>query len=200
MTTADQGGVIENVGSGLGPGSRENPMLNKLTVLVRLSALAFLLTAATATAEAGDPGMVVVANGGGSIQDALFNTDATSDATFSLSAGYDKHGKLKGHFFFKRVYPGSGVRAVVSTEITDIEINSIGCPWVRMTGMMTHHANWAKKPIRNEKFEVEAWDCDEADGAPDLIWFRITRANDRERPALTLKEPTELAHGNISIH
>jgi hypothetical protein len=156
---------------------------------------------AVATAEAGNPKMVVLAMGGGSIEDALFDTDETSDATFSFFAGIDKHGEYKGHFFFKRVYPGVGVRAVKSTEITFLDVGIDECPWVEMKGVATLHATWVNKPIRGEKFHVIAWDCEGVDDAPDMIWFGEYRTDDilTERPALTLAEPTDLAGGNIMI-
>jgi hypothetical protein len=177
-------------------------MLNKAKLTLSILAALFILVAVVAaTAEAGNRGMVMVATGGGSIRDALFASDQTDDATFSLHVGYDKHGELKGHFFFKRVYPGEGVRAVVSTEITLLEVGFDVCPWVRMEGMMTHHAPWAKKPIRGEYFAVEAWDCEGIDDAPDMIQFWVWRdeVGGDDRPALTLFEPTDLANGNIMI-
>jgi hypothetical protein len=155
--------------------------------------------AAVATkSAAGDRGMVVVAMGGGSLKDALFNnsTSSTGDATFSFFAGYDKHGNFKGHVSFKRLYPGVGVKANVSTEITNLQGGIQGCPWVRMEGIATHHAPWADKPIRNEKFELEAWDCE---GIDDVIWFRAMTEGYSERPALTLYEPTDLTGGNVMI-
>jgi len=175
----------------------------KLTLSV-LAALSIFGAVVAATAEAGNPGMVVVATGGGSIGEALFAGGNTDDATFSLHVGYDKHGELKGHFFFKRVYPGEGVRAIVSTEITDLELafdDDYGCPWVRMEGRMTLHATWVNKPIRDEYFAVEAWDCEGIDGAPDMIWFGVytDKIGGYDRPALTLSGPTDLANGNIMI-
>jgi len=176
-------------------------MLRKLIVIVSFLAVSFLIVGSAAVAEAGDPGMVMVAMGGGSLDDALFDSGNTSDATFSFFAGYDKNGKLKGSFFFKRVYPSQGVRAVVSTEITDIQVGFDGCPWVTMTGKMTLHATWVNKPIRDESFAVKAWDCNGLDDAPDMIWFGVYRDDylTNERPALTLAEPSALEGGNIRI-
>jgi hypothetical protein len=172
----------------------------KLTLSI-LAALSIFVVVVAATAEAGNPGMVVLATGGGAVDEALFASGNTGDATFSLHVGYDKHGELKGHFFLKRVYPGAGVRAVVSTEITDYKLGFDVCPWVRMEGRVTHHANWAKKPIRGEYFAVEAWDCDGIDDLPDMIWFGVYRTEEvnSKRSALTLSELTDLANGNIMI-
>ncbi|MEK6196440.1 MAG: hypothetical protein N2F24_19690 [Deltaproteobacteria bacterium] len=172
----------------------------KLTLAI-LAALSIFVAVVAATAEAGNRGMVVVATGGGSIDEALFASGNAGDATFSLHVGYDKHGELKGHFFLKRVYPGAGVRAVVSTEITHFELGFDVCPWVRMEGRMTLHATWVNKPIRGEYFAVEAWDCEGIDDVPDMIWFGIYRTEevDSARSALTLSDPTELANGNIMI-
>lgn len=178
-------------------------MFNRLVTSLGLAAVCCLAAGAAATAVAGDPGMVVLAMGGGSIRDALFNPYAPieADATFSLYAGYDKHGNFKGHFSFKRVYPGSGVRAVISSEITELEWGFDECPWVRMSGEMTLHATWVNKPIRPEYFTVQAWDCEGVVDLPDMIWFGTYRdeARTNVRPALTLVEPTEISGGSIMI-
>ena len=174
-------------------------MLSRAVTLVSLVVMFFLVAGAPMRAEAGNRGMVVVAMGGGSIEDALFDSNQTGDATFSFFTGYDKRGKLKGSFFFKRVYPGEGVRAVVSTEITYLDWGADECPWVYIEGLMTLHAYWANKPIRGENFAVKAWDCDGIDAVSDMIWFGVYRQDYSERPALTLFEATDLASGNIMI-
>jgi len=168
-----------------------------------LVAASLLAAAAAATATAGEPGMVVLVSGGGAIRDALFNpnTPIESDATFSLHAGYDKDGKLKGHFTFKRVFPGQGVRAVISSEVTELDWGFDECPWVAMSGVITLHATWVSAPIRPEYFTLQAWDCDGVDDAPDRIWFATYRdeALTNMRPALTLAEPAEISGGGITI-
>jgi len=179
-------------------------MFRRQLIVLRLAAMvSLLLVGAAVPAIAGDPGMVVLATGGGSIDDALFNpyVPTEADATFSLHAGYDKNGELKGHFSFKRVYPGVGVRAVISSEITELEWGFDECPWVEMSGVMTLHATWVNKPIRPEYFTVRAWDCEGVDDSRDFIWFATYRDQARTdmRPALTLFEPAELSGGNIMI-
>ncbi|MGD2128168.1 MAG: hypothetical protein PVJ33_16415 [Lysobacterales bacterium] len=178
-------------------------MFNRIVTGLALAATCCLAAGAATTAVAGDPGMVVLAMGGGSIDDALFNPNSpiAAEATFSLHAGYDKHGEFKGHFSFKRVYPGHGVRAVISSEITEMDWGFDECSWVRMSGEMTLHATWVNQPIRPEYFTVEAWDCDGVPGASDMIWFGTYRdeARTNMRPALTLVESAELSGGNIMI-
>lgn len=189
-------------------------MMTRIAAIMTMVTMSFLVAGAAATAEAGNPGMVVLATGGGSIEDAPFNRGgAEDDATFSFHVGYDKHGKLKGSLFYKRVYPGAGVRAVKSTEITYYDVGFDVCPWVEMRGRATVHATWVNKPILGEYFDVIAWDCDGVSDVPDMIWFGEYRSEcaDLEnypeacnwRPALTLFdyfEPTGLAGGNIMIH
>jgi hypothetical protein len=176
-------------------------MMSRLAAMAGLVTVAFLIAWPSATVDAGEPGMIAVAMGGGSLDDALFNstTTPTGDATFSVFIGYDKHGEFKGTFHFKRLYRGEGVRAIISTEITDFEEGFDTCPWARMAGTATLHATWVPKPIRGEKFEVEVWDCDGLE-VPDMIWWQVRRGtNDSERPALTLYEATELTGGNIMV-
>ncbi len=179
-------------------------MLSERTHKTRfLIGASLLALGAAASTTAGDPGTVVLVFGGGVIRDALFNpyTPIEDDATFSLHAGYDKNGDLKGHFSFKRVFPGQGVRAVISSEITELDWGFDECPWVAVSGVMTLHATWTNKPIRPEYFTVQAWDCEGVDDAPDLIWFATYRdeARTNMRPALTLAEPAELSGGSIVI-
>jgi hypothetical protein len=167
--------------------------------------------------------MVVLGMGGGSLKGAVFNNEPTAenpnahygDATFSFFAGFDKRGNLKGSVFFKRLYPGrlyesgrSGTRAVVSTEITALDWGfDDDCPWVRMEGLATFHFTWGSKPVRDHNFAVEVWDCDAVGEGPDVIWFQLRRPDDpgppvvpgTERPAVTLKNDTELTGGNIMI-
>lgn len=179
-------------------------MSSKRLNRARLGVVVTLLAAGVAaSAGAGDSGMVVLAMGGGAIRDALFNPNSPieDDATFSLHAGYDRNGEFKGHFSFKRVFPGQGVRAVISSEITELDWGFDECPWILMSGVMTLHATWVNHPIRPEYFTVQAWDCDGVDDAPDMIWFATYRdeARTNMRPALTLVEPAELTGGSIMI-
>jgi len=179
-------------------------MFSRRLNVLGLAAVASLLVAGTTVpAIAGDPGMVVLAMGGGSIEGALFNPNAPleADATFSLVAGYDNNGRLKGHFAFKRVYPGQGVRAVISSEITELAWGFDECPWLDMSGVMTLHATWVNKPIRPQYFTVRAWDCEGVGDALDMIWFATYRdeAHTNVRPALTLAEPADVSRGNIMI-
>jgi hypothetical protein len=182
-------------------------MLNRLTHMASRAAAFTLLLFAAVPAQAGDPGMVMVAVGGGSVEGAITTTNSpvAFDATFSFHVGYDKHGEFKGSFHFKRVFPGSGVRAVMSTEITDFQsaFDEVAqCPWVRMSGTMTLHKTWGdRKPNRGEYFAVEAWDCEGVEGMSDMIWIGTytDEALTIDRGALTFQYPVDLAAGNIMI-
>lgn len=163
-------------------------------------AVGFLLIAGAVVAG---NGAVPVGAGGGSIRGAFFNSGTEGDATFSFFAGYDKHGESTGSFMMKRVYPGKGVRLVVSTEVTDVEVGSDDvCPYVKMAGRTALHAGWVDYPQeRREYFFLQAWDCDGIEGFEDMVWFGVYRnlgdpAKDpdgdpnsywpNDRPALTL--------------
>lgn len=182
-------------------------MVNRLTVMTSRAALIILLAFAAVSAQAGDPGMVVVAMGGGSVEGAISTTEnpVAFDATFSFHFGYNKYGEFKGSFHFKRVFIGSGVRAVMSTEVTDYERafdDVAGCDWVRLSGTMTLHKTWGdRKPNRGEYFAVEAWDCEGAEGMPDMIWIGTYMDEEllNDRGALTFQDPVDLAAGNIMI-
>jgi len=185
-------------------------MLSRVAVKLYLVAMSFLVAGAAATVQAGDPGMVVLGMGGGSLKDAVFKSSANGDASFSFFAGIDKRGNLKGSVFFKRLYPGrlyesgqSGTRAVVSTEITLVDFGEAPCPWVSMEGLATLHHTWGPKPARGEIFHITVWDCDATGGGPDKIlyehWSQEPLNDDNDRPAITLFEPTELTGGNINI-
>jgi hypothetical protein len=177
-------------------------------------AVLILVTAAGVSVEAGGLGTDVVLMGGGSVEDALLANGQTADATFSIFFGFDKHDNPKGSFFMKRVFPGKGVRAIDSTEITEIDVDLEGdpCPWVEMKGVATLHKNWGnRKPNRNENFHVKAWDCDGIPGHVDRIWFGDWVGSYNWRPALTLYfdeydsnpavtlHPADLASGEIMI-
>ena len=113
-------------------------MLSRIAIILSLAVMSFVVPGAVGTADAGDPGMVVVAMGGGSLQDASFKSGSTGDATFSFMVGFDKHDNLKGSFHMKRVFPAAGgntggVRAIASTEITEWTAGEEPCPWVEMT-------------------------------------------------------------------
>ncbi len=188
-------------------------MLGRIAIILSLAVMSFVVPGAVGTADAGDQGMVVVAMGGGSLQDVSFKSGSTGDATFSFMVGFDKHDNLKGSFHMKRVYPASqsstgGVRAIISTEITGYDYGVDPCPWIEMTGIGMHEANWSRTkppprhPYPDHPFIVRAYDCDGDDELPDMIWFSVMYPypdDDKERPALTLQEDTELTKGNIMV-
>lgn len=178
-----------------------------MKILNVLLAIGFFLAADAAIAG---KGAVPVGAGGGSLKGALFNS-GEGDATFSFFAGYDKYNEPKGSFMVKRVYPGQGVRAVFSTEVSDVESGFDVCPYVIMSGRTALHAWWVEYPQeRREYFVLQAWDCDGIDNLADQVWFGVFRTLDEidDRPSLTLYsphpyldayEPVELTHGNINI-
>ncbi|MBT8053787.1 MAG: hypothetical protein HKN57_08450 [Xanthomonadales bacterium] len=175
--------------------------MNRKVSFSLLTLAAIGLLAFSTPINAGAPGMVVLGNGGGSIEDARLDNEfelRTADFTFSFFAGLNKHGELKGSFHFKKKYPDGGVSVGVSTEITEFEWEpSDECRWVTMDGMMTLHASWAAKPLRGHEFTVTAWDCNDD---TDLIWFQIYRPNGgAERWAMSLFEPADITGGNINI-
>lgn len=156
-------------------------------------------------------GAVPIGAGGGAVRNVMFNNEKEGDATFSFHAGYDRYGEPTGSFMLKRVYPGKGVRAVVSKEITHVETGYDVCPYVKMAGRTTLHAWWVEYPQeRREYFFLQAWDCDGINDLADKVWFGVYRELDPldDRPALTLEstspyegdyQPVELTHGNINI-
>ncbi|MEJ2695982.1 MAG: hypothetical protein P8013_04975 [Candidatus Sulfobium sp.] len=162
----------------------------------------FFMAAATADIAEGKDfthGTVVVAMGGGSIEDVAFQTGQSGDATFSFFVGYDKMGNLKGSFFVKRVFLASGARAAISTEITDLAVQQGDCTWVTMSGVARFKATWVPKPVPDHTFTLEAWNCDSLDDGVDMIWFEVRRPNGSSRPALSLEAPTALNGGNVMI-
>lgn len=185
-------------------------MSNKYLIAMRGMVLAFLTVGLPMTAEAKENGAVPVGAGGGAIRGALFNS-GEGDATFSFFAGYDRHGEPTGSFMIKRKYPGQGVRAVISTAVTDVELGFDDCPYVAMSGRTALHAWWVDYPQeRREYFFLQAWDCDGIDHLADKVWFGVYRQLDPldDRPQFTLDSvspypgdyvPAELTHGNINI-
>lgn len=172
-------------------------MLTRIVSVAGIVLVFFMVAGAVNIAEAGDPGTVVVAMGGGSLQDVAFSgDDVYGDATFSFFVGYDKKGNLKGSFFVKRVSIAKGVRAAISTEITDLEVEQEGhgCPWMTMSGNAVFKAYWDPKGEPGYTFTLEAWDCDSRGKGADMILLTVDG-----RPALTLVDPTVLDGGNIMI-
>jgi hypothetical protein len=175
--------------------------MNKKVSFALLSLAVVCLCAFSTPINAGNPGMVVLGNGGGSLKDARLDKESevrTADFTFSFFAGLDKHDKFKGSFHFSRKYPDGGATVGVSTEITGFDWEPGGdCRWISMQGLMTLHAVWAAKPLPGHEFTFTAWDCDDD---TDLTWFKIYRPEgDSERWAISLWEPTDLTGGNINI-
>ena len=173
-------------------------MLTRLAVKMSCVAISTLVTVAAVSAQAGDPGMVVVANGGGHIKDAVFVQGAPRDATFSFHLGFNKQDEPKGSFQYKIVVPGKGTTHGVSTQITNYFYGADDCPWVQMDGTMTFHAHWAAKPSRGEYFSIKTWDCDGLDAA-DSVQFWIWRSNHSARGGQTLAHRTDLSGGNVRI-
>jgi hypothetical protein len=169
---------------------------------VAVMVLVFLMVAGAANIAEGQDfthGTIAVAMGGGSVEDVAFEGGAFGDATFSFFVGYDKMGNLKGSFFVKRVFLASGVRAAISTEITDLRVQQGDCTWVTMSGIAKFKATWVPKPLPDHTFTLEAWDCDSLDDGVDMIWFEVRRPNGNTRPALSLEAPTALDGGNVMI-
>ncbi|MEJ2314765.1 MAG: hypothetical protein P8Y85_08370, partial [Nitrospirota bacterium] len=169
------------------------------SLVVSMVLMVFAITGTAAVSEAGDGGTTVVAVGGGSVEDAWFQTGVMGDATFSFFAAYDKHGELKGSFFSKRVFPGGGARATMSTEITNLEVEQGECAWMMMEGVATFKATWVAKPIPDHTFTLEALDCDGQDDGADMVWFEVRRPNGNSRGAVSLDDFTEVDGGSIMI-
>jgi hypothetical protein len=188
----------------------EELMAIKYINLMSSLVLAVFVAGLPVTAVAKKNGAVPLGAGGGAVRDALFNS-GEGDATFSFHAGYDRHGEPAGAFMLKRVYPGKGVTAVVSKEVTDVEVGFDVCPYVKMAGRTALHAWWVDYPQeRREYFFLQAWDCAGIDHHDDKVWFGVYRELDPldDRPQLTLDSlspysgdyfPVELTRGNINI-
>ena len=172
-------------------------MMRGTVLAIGMVLMVLTLAGTAAVAEAGGNGTTVVAVGGGSVEDAMFQTGVTGDATFSFFAAYDKHGELKGSFFTKRVFTGGGARAAMSTEITDLRVEQGECAWVMMEGVATFKATWVAKPIPDHTFTIEALDCDGQDN--DMVWFEVRRPNGNSRGAVSLDDFTEVEGGSIMI-
>jgi hypothetical protein len=172
-------------------------MLRGTILAVSMVLAVFIFAGTAAVSEAGDGGTTVVAVGGGSVEDAWFQTGVMGDATFSFFAAYDKHGELKGSFFSKRVFPGGGARATMSTEITNLEVEQGECAWMRMEGVAMFKATWVGKPLPDHTFTLEALDCDGQDN--DMVWFEVRRPNGNSRGAVSLADFTEVEGGSIMI-
>lgn len=184
-------------------------MTHKYIAFTCILMLALFLVSVPMT-EAKERGAVPLGAGGGAVRDALFNS-GEGDATFSFYAGYDRNGEPTGSFMLKRVYPGKGVRAVVSKEITHVETGFDVCPYVKMAGRTALHAWWVVYPQeRREYFFLQAWDCEGINDLADKVWFGVYRELDPldDRPQLTLEstspdegnyESVELTRGNINI-
>jgi hypothetical protein len=178
--------------------------MTKKTIFFAVVAVMLFMVAVTVHIAAGngpERGMVMVAAGGGAIDDAEF-IGGVGDATFSFFAGYDKKGNLKGSFYFKRLYPTVGVRAIKSTEITDIQTGTDGIgTWVMMTGFGDFMPTWTTEHVPEHPFTLIAWDLDSSGEGVDMIWVEIRRPypNGTVRPAVSLLEPTEITGGNVLI-
>lgn len=173
-------------------------MKRLIVLVISIGLMLFTLAATIAIADEDDKGMTVVAAGGGSAEDVLFQNGQVGDTTFSFFAGYDKNGDLKGSFFAKRVFQGEVTRTTISTEITDLEVGQDDCVWMRMEGIATFKARWISGRSPDNTFTLEAWDCD-GDGI-DMIWFEVRNSvGGNVRTAVSLADFTEVDSGNILI-
>lgn len=167
--------------------------------------LAFFMATGAANIAAGrdfEHGAVMIAVGGGSIEEAYFQTGVYGDATFSFFVGLDNAGNLRGSLFFKRVFDG-GARAVISTEITDVQVVVDECTWIHVEGKAGFKISWGtnRNPFNenhaNHTFIFEAWDCD---NGPDQIWFELARPNNgTTRPGMSLEGPADVTGGHVMV-
>ena len=178
--------------------------MKRILIFIVSFGVVFLIVTGSVNIAAGgnhSRGMVMVAMGGGSLDEAMFiNGDA--DATFSFFGGYDKHGAFKGNFFAKRWVSGAGLASVKSTEITDIQVGMDGdSAWIMMTGIVDFMPAWSNKHSPGHRFTLIAWDNDSFGDGNDMIWFQVKRPfpDDYIRPAISLLEYCEVKGGNILI-
>jgi hypothetical protein len=167
--------------------------------------LVFFMVAGTANIAEGrdfDHGAVMVAVGGGYIEDALFENDNYYDATFSFFAGLDKWGNARGSLVFKRFTDAGKPNVVISTEITDLQVVQDDCTMIHMEGYAKLKPLWitdtGRRPLPNHTFTLDAYDCD---GSPDQIWFQLRYPNGNTRGGMSLDyyTPTDVAGGHVMI-
>lgn len=169
--------------------------------------LVFFVVVGTANIAEGrdfDHGAVMVAVGGGYVEDALFQNEQYYDATFSFFAGLDKWGNVRGSLVFKRATDTGGTSVVISTEITDLQVVQDGCTMIHMEGIAKFKPVWnptsgpGRRPLTDHTFTLEAWDCD---GGPDQIWFELRYPNGNPRSGMSFADytPVDVAGGHVMI-
>lgn len=184
-------------------------MYRTIKVLFLWIAALFLAVAGTSNIAVGNGmGMVPLAMGGGSIEDAIFQSGAEAEVTFSFFAGYDSKGNYEGSFHFRRGTLNGKVDVVLSTEITDIEADVDeynGCAVMTMTGIAKYIPRWRtdtpRNPRQEQQFTLIVEDCDSYSDETDTdtIWFEVKYPGGNVRPGLSLEEHLFAVKGNILI-
>ena len=185
-------------------------MYRTIKYIFRWIAILFLAVGGTGSIAAGNgTGMTPVAMGGGSIEDAVFQSGAEEEVTFSFFAAFDNDGNPEGSFHFRRGYPDGKVSVVLSTEITGIVVqdppDQTGCAVMEMTGIAKLIPSWKtatpRNPRQDQQFTLDVEDCDgySDETGTDMIWFEVKNAGGGVRPGLSLQDHLFAVKGNILI-